>query len=67
MDRLVSYTNDLGLISEEYDVQGRRQAGNTPQALSHLALIRAADAIGAAEASGPQPERLPANGRGGGS
>ncbi|CAN5617747.1 glycoside hydrolase family 15 protein [soil metagenome] len=45
MDRLVSFTNDVGLLSEEYDVQGARQAGNTPQALSHLTLVRAADAI----------------------
>jgi GH15 family glucan-1,4-alpha-glucosidase len=45
MDRLVGFTNDLGLLSEEYDVAGKRQVGNTPQALSHLALVRAADAI----------------------
>jgi GH15 family glucan-1,4-alpha-glucosidase len=45
MDRLVGFCNDLGLLSEEYDVVGKRQAGNTPQALSHLALVRAADAI----------------------
>lgn len=45
MDRLVDMANDLGLLSEEYDVAGRRQAGNTPQALSHLSLIRAADAL----------------------
>jgi GH15 family glucan-1,4-alpha-glucosidase len=45
MDRLLSFANDLGLLSEEYDPVGRRQAGNTPQALSHLALIRAADAL----------------------
>ena len=45
MDRLVGFSNDLGLLSEEYDVVGKRQAGNTPQALSHLALVRAADAI----------------------
>lgn len=45
MDRLLSFANDLGLLSEEYDPAGRRQAGNTPQALSHLALVRAADAI----------------------
>jgi GH15 family glucan-1,4-alpha-glucosidase len=54
MDRLVGFTNDLGLLSEEYDVAGQRQVGNTPQALSHLALVRAADAIAealAAEAS----------------
>jgi GH15 family glucan-1,4-alpha-glucosidase len=48
MDRLVSFCNDVGLLSEEYDVPGRRQMGNTPQALSHLALVGAADAIAAA-------------------
>ncbi|MBM7797882.1 GH15 family glucan-1,4-alpha-glucosidase [Microlunatus panaciterrae] len=45
MDRLVGFANDVGLLSEEYDVKARRQAGNTPQALSHLALVRAADAL----------------------
>lgn len=49
MDRLVGYTNDVGLLSEEYDVLAGRHAGNTPQALTHLALVRAADAIAAAE------------------
>jgi GH15 family glucan-1,4-alpha-glucosidase len=50
MDRLVGFANDVGLLSEEYDVGDARQAGNTPQALSHLALVRAADAIAAARA-----------------
>jgi GH15 family glucan-1,4-alpha-glucosidase len=45
MDRLVGFTNDVGLLSEEYDVGNLRQIGNFPQALSHLALVRAADAI----------------------
>lgn len=45
MGRLLAMANDLGLMSEEYDVVDRRQAGNTPQALSHLSLIRAADAL----------------------
>ncbi|MGA1835312.1 glycoside hydrolase family 15 protein [Herbiconiux sp. 11R-BC] len=45
MDRLVALANDVGLLSEEYDVVGKRQVGNTPQAFSHLALVRAADAI----------------------
>ena len=45
MDRLCALTNDLGLLSEEYDVGAGRQAGNVPQAFSHLALVRAADAL----------------------
>ncbi|MDN3442886.1 glycoside hydrolase family 15 protein [Microbacterium sp. APC 3901] len=45
MTRVVDMANDLGLLSEEYDVANARQAGNTPQALSHLSLIRAADAL----------------------
>ena len=45
MDRLVGLCNDVGMLSEEYDVGDQRQVGNTPQALSHLALVRAADAI----------------------
>ena len=51
MHRLVGFANDVGLLSEEYDVQGGHQAGNTPQALSHLALVRAADAIVAGAAA----------------
>lgn len=45
MDRLCGFSNDVGLLSEEYDVGADRHAGNTPQALSHLALVRAADAL----------------------
>jgi GH15 family glucan-1,4-alpha-glucosidase len=54
MDRLVDLVNDVGLLSEEYDVDGGRQAGNTPQAFSHLTLVRAADAIVAGRASATQ-------------
>lgn len=50
MDRLVGFSNDVGLLSEEYDVSNGRQMGNTPQAFSHLALVLAAKAIRAAEA-----------------
>jgi GH15 family glucan-1,4-alpha-glucosidase len=45
MDRLVGFANDVGLLSEEYAVHAGRQAGNFPQAFSHLALVRAADAL----------------------
>ncbi len=39
IDRVLAIRNDLGLLSEEYDVPGRRLIGNFPQALSHLALV----------------------------
>ncbi|MCC6376948.1 MAG: glycoside hydrolase family 15 protein, partial [Microbacteriaceae bacterium] len=45
MERLVGFCNDVGLLSEEYDTTQNLQVGNTPQALSHLALVRAAVAI----------------------
>lgn len=54
MDRVCGLASDVGLLSEEYDVGAGRQAGNLPQALSHLALVRAADALERAAAlSGP--------------
>jgi GH15 family glucan-1,4-alpha-glucosidase len=45
MDRLVGFANELGLLSEEYATKAMRMAGNFPQAFSHLALVRAADAM----------------------
>ncbi|MBO9520291.1 MAG: glycoside hydrolase family 15 protein [Nocardioidaceae bacterium] len=45
MRRLLALRNDVGLLSEEYDVAGSRMAGNFPQALSHLALVQAARAL----------------------
>ena len=46
MQRLIGCGNDLGLLSEEYDVHARRMCGNFPQALSHVALINAVVAFG---------------------
>ena len=45
MNRLLGYRSELGLLAEQADPRTGRQAGNTPQALTHLALVRAADAI----------------------
>jgi GH15 family glucan-1,4-alpha-glucosidase len=39
---LLKLTNDLGLLSEEYDTKGKRHVGNFPQAFSHIALVNAA-------------------------
>lgn len=52
MDKLTSFTNELGLISEEYDAANSRMAGNYPQAFSHLALVNAADALHGTERLG---------------
>jgi GH15 family glucan-1,4-alpha-glucosidase len=41
-DRLVGLTNDVRLLSEEYDPANRRMVGNFPQAFSHLTLVQAA-------------------------
>ncbi|KRE25923.1 glycoside hydrolase family 15 protein [Agromyces sp. Soil535] len=45
MDRLLDGRSDLGLLAEQVEPRTGRHAGNTPQAISHLALVRAADAI----------------------
>jgi len=42
---LVGYANDVGMLSEEIDVATGHHIGNTPQVLSHLTLVSAADAI----------------------
>ncbi|MFD0931455.1 glycoside hydrolase family 15 protein [Psychroflexus salinarum] len=41
-ERLVSYSNHLGLMSEDIDFKTKRLLGNFPQAYSHLALIETA-------------------------
>lgn len=41
-ERLLTLRNDLGLLSEEYDVERKRLVGNFPQAFSHIALVNAA-------------------------
>ena len=41
-EKLLSLRNDLGLLSEEFDVTRNRMVGNFPQAFSHIALVSAA-------------------------
>lgn len=45
-NRVVCIANDLGLLAEEYDSIARRQTGNFPQALTHIALINTAHNLG---------------------
>ena len=42
LDKVLSYSNHLGLFSEDIDFKTKRLLGNFPQAYSHLALIDAA-------------------------
>jgi GH15 family glucan-1,4-alpha-glucosidase len=42
LDRLLALRNDVGLLSEEYDVTTGRLVGNFPQAFSHLELVNTA-------------------------
>jgi GH15 family glucan-1,4-alpha-glucosidase len=41
-ERLVGLSNDLGLLSEEYDAVAQRLVGNFPQAFSHVSLVNSA-------------------------
>ena len=45
-DTLISYSNHLGLFSEDLDFDSKSQLGNFPQAYSHLALINTAMLFG---------------------
>jgi GH15 family glucan-1,4-alpha-glucosidase len=59
-ERLLALRNDVGLLSEEYDVGARRHVGNTPQAFSMVGLINTARELSGAStdtASAPNDER----------
>ena len=57
-DRLLALRNDVGLLAEQYDPRARRQLGNFPQALSHIALVNSACNLSQAG----RPARLRADG-----
>jgi GH15 family glucan-1,4-alpha-glucosidase len=40
--KIIGYSNHLGLFSEDLDFETKRQLGNFPQAYSHLAIINTA-------------------------
>jgi len=64
-ERVLSVRNDVGLLSEEYDVARGRLVGNFPQAFSHVSLIGTARNLSRGEV-GPaeRRRRLPRLGRG---
>lgn len=55
LDRIAGLANDVGLLAEEYDSIARRQTGNFPQALTHIALINTAHNLSAARHAGEKP------------
>jgi GH15 family glucan-1,4-alpha-glucosidase len=50
-ERLIGYSNHLGLMSEDIDFKTKRLLGNFPQAYSHLALIETAINLSKTETS----------------
>ena len=55
LDRVVGIANDVGLLAEEYDSVARRQTGNFPQALTHIALINTAQNLSTARQKSEKP------------
>jgi GH15 family glucan-1,4-alpha-glucosidase len=58
-DRLLGIRNDVGLLSEEYDVEHHRLVGNFPQAFSHVALANSAHNLSAAGVSRVRGDKKP--------
>ncbi|MEU0023766.1 glycoside hydrolase family 15 protein [Streptomyces sp. NPDC006335] len=51
-ERLLGLTNDVGLLSEEYDPVAGAQLGNFPQAFSHIGLVNTALTLFGGEEAG---------------
>ncbi|HEY8075653.1 MAG TPA: glycoside hydrolase family 15 protein, partial [Labilithrix sp.] len=56
-ERLLEVRNDVGLLSEEYDVRAQRLVGNFPQAFSHVALVNAARTLSESEGAAEHRHR----------
>jgi GH15 family glucan-1,4-alpha-glucosidase len=54
-ERMLDLRTDLGLLSEEYDVDAKRLIGNFPQGFSHIGLINTA--FNLVNARGPAQQR----------
>ncbi|MGV7033453.1 glycoside hydrolase family 15 protein [Methylobacterium symbioticum] len=55
IERLIGICNDVGLVSEEYDVSAQRMVGNFPQAFTHVALVNTI--LNYSRTEGPAKER----------
>ncbi|KQS75597.1 glycosyl hydrolase [Rhizobium sp. Leaf384] len=58
-ERLLALSNDVGLLSEEYDPVEKRMLGNFPQAFSHIGIINTA--LNLTRHKGPADERSDAS------
>jgi GH15 family glucan-1,4-alpha-glucosidase len=54
-DRVIGVANDVGLLAEEYDSIAKRQTGNFPQALTHIAVINTAHNLSHAKREAGKP------------
>jgi len=57
-ERLLALRNDVGLLSEEYDVGCGCLVGNMPQAFSHVALVASALTLSAGGAARRNPQHV---------
>ena len=56
-ERLLALRNDVGLLSEEWDVADSRMLGNFPQAFSHIGLLSSAFGLTRADADSTRRRR----------
>jgi GH15 family glucan-1,4-alpha-glucosidase len=54
-EQMLDVRNDVGLLSEEYDVDAKRLIGNFPQGFSHIGLVNTA--FNLVKARGPAQQR----------